>query len=425
MKRARSGALLALTVALTACSNNGGKPVPKSPPHAVRDTVRIGVFTSPDPSQATYGSAATRSLIYPQLFRATPAGGWTAGVVAPGSDRTARDKKSARFRLRTKAKWSDGTPITAADLRRTADTRFVQKVDEPTRRGTIVVHFTQALPGWRRLWSGPDTIVPADEGVYGGPFTLASQTPGLEVVLKRNPRFYGARPAIREVHLVLAPDPEIAARLMERGDLDVIAPLAFSDRTARLRRIKDAHVLLGARNRGGWTVALVANPSRLSEDRRAAVFSLVNRNRFTDVLLHGEAVAAGPDASTEIRGPLAGATPAISAPVEEPQLNLLLKAMQRLGRDRGITLELRQADFDQIVRSYAASDFDVLVRVEPTTPNEAFAQTSAQLEADALVLPLWRERPVVAVRAGLENVTPNGFSAAGPAWNLDSWRWSR
>ncbi len=374
MKRAGLGALLALTIALAACTNDGGKLVPKSAPHPKRDAVRIGVFMAPNPADSTYGAAATRSLIYPQLFRATPAGRWSPDLVAPGSDRTARDHKSARFRLRARAKWSDGTPITAADLRRTADSRYVQAVDEPTRRGVIVVRFTQALPGWRRLWSGLDTIAPPRDGLYGGPFMLASQTAGLEVVLTRNPRFYGTRPAIREAHLVFVPDPEIAARLMERNELDVIAPLAFSDRTARLRRIKDVHVLLGDASRGGWTVALTANPARLSKEKRAAVFSLVDRKRFTDVLLYGEARAAGPSTATEIRGPITGATPSISAPVEEPQLSLLLKAMQRLGRDRGITLDLRQADFDQVLRSYRANDFDVLVRVLPTTPDEAVAQ---------------------------------------------------
>nr|MBA2609704.1 hypothetical protein [Actinomycetota bacterium] len=382
MKRAGLGALLALTIFLAACTNGRGNSPPKSAPSApaaVRDTVRVGVFMAPDPTASTYGAAATRSLIYPQLFRATPAGRWTAGVVAPGSDRTAPDAQSARFRLRANARWSDGTPISAADLRRTADSRFVKAVDDATTRGTIVVHFTQALPGWRRLWSGLDTIAPPNAGVFGGPYTLAGQTPGLEAVLTRNARYYGPRPAIREVHLVFAPDPEIAARLMDRGELDVIAPLAFSVRTERLRKINDAQVLLGSASRGGWTAALVANPSRLSKDRRAAVFALVDRKRFTDVILHAEATAAGPSTASEIRGPLTGAVPSISAPVEEPHLALLLQAMQRLARDRGIALELRQTDFDQVLRSYAASDFDVLVRIQPTTPERCWVCEAASV----------------------------------------------
>src|SRR5256885_9331468 len=60
-------------------------------------------------------------------------------------------------------------------------------------------------------------------------------------------------------HFVLVPDPEIAARLMDRGELDVVAPPAYTDRRARLARIKDAHVITS--DKGGWTAAFVANPS--------------------------------------------------------------------------------------------------------------------------------------------------------------------
>lgn len=445
MKRATAGALLALTLVFAACKADDKSP--QSAPAPVRDTVRIGVWMSPEPGGATYGGAATRTLIYPQLFRATPGGGWAADVIEPGSDRTAANGKSARLKLRANARWSDGTRITVDDLRRTMDTRFVTAVESPTSVGTIVLRFTQALPGWRRLWSGLDVIAPPKEGVYGGPYTLGPVTTGLETVLLRNERYYGTRPAIREVHLVLAPDPEIATRLMERGELDVIAPPAFSARTARLRRVKNAQVLVGRSDKGGWTAAIVANPSRLAKDQRVALLSLVDRKRFTDVLLRGEATAAGPSTASVAPAPTSQAVPSLGAPVEAPQLALMLQAMQRLGRERGFTFELRQAEFGQVLGAYARSDFDALVRLQPGSPtrcwtcelgsvNPALAaaadagdrgaadQLRGQLVDDALVLPLWRERPVVAVRDGLEGVTPNGFAASGPAWNIAAWRWS-
>src|SRR5689334_484786 len=120
----------------------------------------------PDPTANTYGGSAIRELVYPQLFKATPDGKWAASLVQPGTDETDDGATSARFRLR-RATWSDGTRITASDLRRTMDARFVKAVDDPTPAGTIVVHFTQKLPGWRRLWSGLETIAPPRDGRFG------------------------------------------------------------------------------------------------------------------------------------------------------------------------------------------------------------------------------------------------------------------
>jgi ABC-type oligopeptide transport system substrate-binding subunit len=399
-----------------------------------------------DPAANTYGGAVVRSLIFPQLFRAAPDGKWQASLVQQGSDATRPGALSARFRLRTNARWSDGTRITVSDLRRTLDGRFVASIDEPTSAGTIVVHFLHPLPGWRRLWSGLETIAPPAANVFGGPYRLDHVTPGLETVLVANDAYYGTKPRIREVHLVLTPDAEIAARLMAQGDLDVVAPFAFTNRTERLRRIKDAHVVVGDARRGGWTATLVANPSRLTPPQRQALFALADAPRFADVLLHNEATATGKRTVVPSPLPAAGGTPAISAPLESAPSGLLLHAMQRAGHKAGRDFDLRQSEFDRVLAAYSSGGFDLLFNLEPGAPepcwtcqySTADAALATQADAherraasalqdklvtDLLVLPLWRERPVAAVRDGLDGASVNGFSAAGPLWNLEAWRW--
>ena len=100
--------------------------------------------------------------------------------------------------------------------------------------------------------------------------------------------------------------------------------------------------------------------------------------------------------------------------------------MQRRGRRTGVTFDLRQDEFDQILAAYARSDFDVFVRVQPTVPDRCWVCEAATVDAalasqadarvpgaaarlqrslaqSAIVVPLWREVPVVAVRNGLED----------------------
>ena len=451
MKRALVGALVALCLLSAACKGDASRPgaITTTSYRPSTRPVRVGVWTPPDPAIGTYGGAAVRSLIYPQLFRATPAGRYEPLLVVKGSDKTGPGALTATIRLRANAKWTTGQPIGAEDLRRTMDTRFVSAVDGPTADGTITLRFTQKLPTWRRLWSGLDVIAPPPgTNAFGGPFVVAGATPNLETVLRANQSYWGERPRINEIHLVLVPDAEIAARLMERGALDVLAPPAFTDRTGRLERIKNAHVLRDATKGGGWTVAFVANPSHLTLEQRSRIVALADRARFTRVLLRGEVdVDTGPAVTATPSLPESDVRPSISAPRESAPSGLLIHAMQRTGRDKGIGFDLRQADFDDVLGAYARGDFDILYRLQPPTVATCWVCEAASVDAalakaadagdvaaaqqlrqrlvtDALVFPLWRERSVIAVRDGLESVSANGFSVLGPLWDAERWSWA-
>ena len=416
--------------------------------------MRVGVWASPDAAAPGLGGAAVRALVHPQLFVARPDGRWSPSLVEPGSDRTAEDRLSASFRLRPGAVWSDGTPIGIEDLRRTMDGRFVAGVDaSPTGDGSVavVVRFTQPLPGWRRLWSGLDSIAPPAAGVWGGPFVVASVAPGLETVLSRNESWWGSGPFLDAVTLVLVPDATTARQLLGRGELDVVMPPAGTARTPQLERV--AGVSVDAVQRGGWSVSLVAKPDRLALEKRRALFASLDRASFVSTLLQGEATVldgfAGPEDATWSgmrgagdAGELRRATVDLVGFAEEPMTPLVHRSMQKRARAVGGTLELRSAEVDRVEGWLRDGSFEaaVVLALDPLAmcwrcrfgdlPEVAGADAgdvaavsalSVRLRDEARVLPLWRSSTVVAWRSSVVGgVKANGYGSSA-AWN--AWEW--
>jgi hypothetical protein len=423
--------------------------------------VRVAVWGAPDPDAPTLGGAAVRALVLPQLFFAKPDGRWGPLLVKPGSDTTASDARSATFTIRDGTAWSDGTPITADDLRRSADARFVAGVDGPMADGAITVRFTQPLPGWRRLWSGVDSVSPPRAGVWGGPFTVTSTSPGLETVLHRNPGWKGQGPFVDELRLVLVPEATMARQLLERGDVDVVSPPAETQRSAKLGRVAGVTVHSTIAD-GGWWTGLFLNGARIDAEERAAVAASIDRGRFVSVLLEGEALtldgfggvqdktwtSAGwsGGASAEVVRGARGDTIDLVGQVEEPMTPLLHRSMQMRARDTGGRFELRAAEADRVEGWMREGSYQAALVMAYDGPSicwrcrwegvdaglataadggdlNAVAALEAKLAGDSLLMPLWRPRALVAWRAAAVaplRANPFGLSAA---W--DAWRWHR
>ncbi|HUR23473.1 MAG TPA: ABC transporter substrate-binding protein [Acidimicrobiales bacterium] len=421
-------------------------------------SVRVGVWGEPDPGAATLAGAGVRALVLPQLFVAGPDGRWTGSLVEPGSDRTAVDRRSATLSLRKGAQWSDGTPITAVDLRRSADGRFVAGIDEGAPGGPLTLRFTQPLPGWRRLWSGSESVPAPRAGVWGGPFVVAERTPGLEAVLRRNDRWYGGPVALLdEVRLVLVPDDTIARQLLAKGALDVVMPPPTTVRTRQLESLEGVEVEVASRT--GWWVGLLLRADRLPRERRLALVATVDRDAFVGMLLQQEATvlegfAGSGDrtwAGVKVGVPAGGVAPgAVKGPaieltgqIEEPMTPLLQRAMQKRARSLGGILELRNAEADRVEPWVADGEYQAAIVMLVDGPvvcwtcrwgsadqalaagadaGDAAAITAleAKLRDDALLLPLWRPTVVVAWRDGLHGPKANGY-AVNAAWNAALW----
>jgi ABC-type transport system substrate-binding protein len=283
---------------------------------------------------------------------------------------------------------------------------------------------------------------------------IASETPGLETVLRRNEQWRGSGgPFLDEVRLVLVPDGITARQLLARGELDALMPLAGTVRTKQLEAV--AGVTVDRVARGGWSVVLLASVQNLSVEDRRSLFATVDRGAFVGTLLAGEAVPlqgfAGPEDATWSAvglgdaGSLKGDSVELSGMAEEPMTVLLHRSMQKRAKSAGGTIELRAAEADRVegwVRdgAYSAAIVPILdplgncwrcrwEAVDGALTSAADAGDPAAVTAletklrdEALVLPLWHPDTVVARRQGLNGPKANGY-AASAAWN--AWEWWR
>lgn len=448
-----------MTVLLAACFGRGGEGGPSSDGPGAADearprggVVRVGTWMRPEHDQPTSGGAAVRSLVHPQLFTVSPEGRWEPSAIDAASIEASPDRSSVSFRLRPDAVWSTGAPITADDLRRSYDEAAVAGVDGPDPAGLITVRFTAPLEQWERLWSFDDTIAPPAVGVWGGPWAVASTVPGLETVLVPNDRWWGTPPVLDELRLFVVPDTTTGLQLLEKGELDVLAPLPFTGRGGVVEPIEGVRSAR-APDPGGWWFGLHADPSSLDRAARRALFDGAPRRAFVSGLLGdevglldglrpGDDVWSRPD-PTDV--PAAGRDEVqVLTREEEPMVGLFNRAIARRAATAGWRPELVAMDADQAEarfreRRYQAAAFgvldppspcwrcrwgwfdDTLARAADAGDEQAAVALQHRLRDEAIVLPLWRPHALVAWRtAAVDGVRANGF-AHSPAWNAHEW----
>jgi hypothetical protein len=459
--------------------------------------LRVAVAEEPaslnpfDARSRTLAGAAVLTTVLPQLFAVDPGGKVHGSLVETGTE--SEGGLRVDLSLRRGVRWSDGTPITAADLQFTldvirsdawrgprADYADISAIEGSGR--DVVVRLRDRLPGWQRLFSGLDFVLPAHRlrgadlkvvwpngpDVSGGPLMIAGRTPGLSVDLAPNPQWWGSHAAPR-VTLLFVPDGRTMEQLLVRGELDVVFPPAVTNRAIRFRALRDVTVDLAPA--GGDVVALVANTEKVSAERRQALLGLVDRDRFVAALLAGEAdpVTAWPVEARDGAWPSAAAVAHSDAPVvrrgftarlvaanEQPLAGVLGRSMQTrvLGTPTQIDLAftdgsivngewLRDGAFDVALAETVAwpapcwrcvvggdaigrgnavrvGGLDALAAAADHGDASAPAAIDRRLRDDADVLPLWRPRALVASR-GMRGVAANSW-APGPLWNVDGWR---
>lgn len=252
-------AIITLVFVSVACSNNNGKAA--SGPGTstkVRDaTLVVGASQEPDCldpfascGTSVWGYWIANALTLPRAFDVVD------NVYRPGSILSGEPKVTAgppvtvTYRIRPEARWSDGTPITAADFKATwhevmtgsdvvsrAGYEAIANVNDKDP-GVAIVTFARPFAGWRDLFSayggllpkhilekGPRSATMANGYKFsGGPYQIESWRKGEDLTLVPNPRWWGPKPKITKVVFRFLPDTPSEIKAFSTKQVRMIFP---------------------------------------------------------------------------------------------------------------------------------------------------------------------------------------------------------
>ncbi len=172
------------------------------------------------------------------------------------------DGLTITWHLRPGLKWSDGQPLTSADVAFTWTSIMDPKticvacggydkigsIDTPDAT-TVVIHFKELYAPWYTLFTtwgnggGPilpkhildgHTALQSDPFIHwpkvaSGPFVITDWVAGDHITLLPNPNFYNGRAKLDRIYIKFLPDPETTLAGMKTGDIDMSPDFTESD----------------------------------------------------------------------------------------------------------------------------------------------------------------------------------------------------
>ncbi len=214
---------------------------------ASAETLRVAMGYDPvslDPiATSDNGSIWTQLLIYDTLIRPDKTGkGLEPGLAESWT--VSPDGMTLNFKLR-EAKFSDGTPVTAADVKFSIEraaseesgwARFYKPITtiEIISDREVTMKLSEPFtPAFNNLALFAAAILPKaqveakgaaffDAPVGSGPFMLKAWTRGSAVELTKNPNYWQAgKPAVDEASLLVVTEPSARALKLEAGEVDI------------------------------------------------------------------------------------------------------------------------------------------------------------------------------------------------------------
>jgi peptide/nickel transport system substrate-binding protein len=170
------------------------------------------------------------------------------------------------FHLRKGVTFHDGRPLTSRDVKWTFDSllegkvistkaavyHYVDHIEAPDE-ATVVFRLKE--PFATLLWNlsdGAIGIVPYGSGreisqapIGSGPFRFVRAQQDEEVVVERNPGYWGEKPRLESVRFAVVPDATTRALELRKGSADVTVNSLTSDMVLALERQPDLAVLRG------------------------------------------------------------------------------------------------------------------------------------------------------------------------------------
>ena len=282
---------------------------------------------SAEPGARFLAGAVTESLVrrdardelVPRLAEAVPTlenGGLRVVVDDPAMP---GGRLEATFHLRANARWQDGQPITAADIRyawesdRSAPTgsdarftadRLADVVVQDERTAVLVYAPNErwldyplaahVLPRHRLAGLTPAQRAAYDrEPMHAGPFAVAAWLPGLGVTLSAFKDYVGGPPRLGRIEVRFLASRSAILDALRRGDIDVAASSALeADLTRTLDQFFDGAKLVTyyVQTEAMNVLRFGMNGARFGDPRvRAAVALAIDRRSIVDDVFAGRA----------------------------------------------------------------------------------------------------------------------------------------
>lgn len=242
---------------------------------------------------------------------------------------TSADGRTWTFRLQDGLKWSDGQPITSADVEWTY-TQMMTKPAMGQANGSLVTNFASVRapddhtvvitlkkaqapnPGveipvvpkhvWSRL-KDPATYPNTSDAVGSGPFILSSYRPNQRITFRANPNYWRGAPHISGLQYVYYTNSDAQVQALKSGDVDFVTGLSPSQFEALSRtRGVTTHAGIGRRynslvlNSGYRTVDGKAfgtgNPALQDVRVRQAIRQAIDIRTLNDKVLNGQGTVA-------------------------------------------------------------------------------------------------------------------------------------
>jgi peptide/nickel transport system substrate-binding protein len=218
------------------------------------------------------------------------------------------------FHLRRGVKFHDGRPFTSADVKFTLDSIVSGGLLTPKRGAfkritsvevpddlTVIVHLSEPYASFllnlTRLAIG---VVPqgsreelARHPIGTGPFRFVSMTPDEEIILARNPNYFGRAPKVGRVRFRIVPEAIVRALELRKGTADIGGVNSLTpDMVATLSKRRDIVVEGEPGNELGYIAFNFDDPLLAKRGVRQALAYATDRDAIIQYLLRGKARAA-------------------------------------------------------------------------------------------------------------------------------------
>jgi peptide/nickel transport system substrate-binding protein len=342
-------AMLGLVLVASACSGAAPSAPPPGSPAASNEPaaspsgaatggiVTIGLYQEPDnlnPYLAVQtASRLVRQIALEGLLKADPSGSYVPGLAAEvptvENGGISADGLTITYKLKPGLTWSDGDPVTSADVKFTWDLIMdpankvnsqtgynqIDSIDTPDDT-TVVVNFKTMYAAALSLFSIKDAVLPAHvlegkpldgaefnrlpEGT--GPFMITAWTSADSIIADRNPNFRDAgSPSLDRIVFKIIPSNEVGSAQIRSGEIDVLWNLTEAQ-IPEFESIPDIALQVSPSSNIeylGFNLSMrgTADPSMphpILGDRavREALASAIDRTPIIDDLLNGKSEVA-------------------------------------------------------------------------------------------------------------------------------------